>query len=263
MSRALNPAAPPRRAFPRAPLCFFTVADPVRLQKFLADAGVASRRAAETLMLEGRISVNGRVVRELGTKIEPDHDTVTFDGKPVRSKRKLYVALNKPPGFICTRSDEARRRTVFELLPPEWKHLHTVGRLDRESEGLIFLTNDGQFSLQLTHPRFGTRKLYRVTVLGRVEPAALQRFERGIEHAGETLKAESARLLDANNTHSVVDVILTEGKNREIRRLFESQNILVERLERRQIGPIKLGELRPGRWRTLTEPEIKSLLAPR
>jgi 23S rRNA pseudouridine2605 synthase len=127
----------------------------------------------------------------------------------------------------------------------------------------MFLTNDGEFSLHLTHPRYGKKKHYRVTVVGRVESAALHRFEQGIEHSGETLKAESARLLDTNNTHSVVDVILTEGKNREIRRLFESQNILVERLERRQIGPIKLGELRPGRWRTLTEPEIKSLLAPR
>ncbi len=214
-------------------------------------------------MLDGRVSVNGKVVRELGTKVAPSHDLVVFDGQPVRPRRKLYLALNKPPGYLCTRSDEARRRTVFNLLPAEWGHLNTVGRLDRESEGLIFLTNDGEFSLRLTHPRFGTKKQYRVTVMGRVEPSVLQRIEHGVECGGELLKAESARLLDTNNTHSVVDVVLTEGKNREIRRLFESQNILVERLERLQIGPIKLGELRPGKWRTLTETEIKSLLAPR
>lgn len=214
-------------------------------------------------MLDGRVSVNGKVVCELGTKVDPIHDAVVFDGQPVRPRRKLYLALNKPPGYLCTRSDEARRRTVFNLLPAEWNHLNTVGRLDRESEGLIFLTNDGEFSLHLTHPRFGTKKLYRVTVMGRVEPSTLQRIEHGVEYGGESLKAESARLLDTNNTHSVVDVVLSEGKNREIRRLFESQNILVERLERLQIGPIKLGELRPGKWRTLTETEIKSLLAPR
>jgi 23S rRNA pseudouridine2605 synthase len=233
------------------------------LQKFLAEAGVASRRAAEQLMLDGRVSVNGNVVRELGTKVDPAHDLVVFDGQPVRPRRKLYLALNKPPGYLCTRSDEARRRTVFNLLPAEWGHLNTVGRLDRESEGLIFLTNDGEFSLRLTHPRFGTKKLYRVTVMGRVEASILQRIEKGVVCGGELLKAESARLLDTNNTRSVVDVVLSEGKNREIRRLFESQNILVERLERLQIGPIKLGELRPGKWRTLTETEIKSLLAQR
>ena len=239
------------------------MAEAVRLQKFLADAGVASRRAAEQLMLGGRVTVNGKVVRELGTKVDPAHDVVVFEGLAVRPRRKLYLALNKPPGYLCTRSDEARRRTVFNLLPAEWSHLNTVGRLDRESEGLIFLTNDGDFALRLTHPRYGKKKLYRVTVMGRVETSVLQRIEHGIEHGGEMLKAESARLLNTNNTHSVVDVVLTEGKNREIRRLFESQNILVERLERLQIGPIKLGELRPGKWRTLTETEIKSLLAQR
>ena len=239
------------RAFPRAPISFFAVADPVRLQKFLAEAGVASRRAAEQLMLDGRVSVNGKVVRELGTKVDPVHDMVVFDGQAVRPRRKLYLALNKPPGYLCTRSDEARRRTVFNLLPAEWGHLNTVGRLDRESEGLIFLTNDGEFSLRLTHPRFGTKKLYRVTVMGRVESSVLQRIEHGVEHGGESLKAESARLLDTNNTHSVVDVVLTEGKNREIRRMFEALGTEVTALKRIAFGKLELDALKPGEFREI------------
>jgi 23S rRNA pseudouridine2605 synthase len=139
--------------------------------------------------------------------------------------------------------------------------LYSVGRLDRDSEGLIFLTNDGDFALRLTHPRYGVRKTYRVEVEGRVEPALLQRFVHGIEDAGESLKAESARLISANNTRSVVEIILQEGKKREVRRLFASAGLNVNRLQRVRIGPIKLGELPAGRWRTLTETEINSLLS--
>ncbi len=234
----------------------------VRLQKFLAESGVASRRASEAIILEGRVTVNGRVVQELGTKIRPGEDQVELDGRPLKAKRKLYVALNKPPGFLCTRSDPEGRETLFELLPKEWHHLVTVGRLDRESEGLIFLTNDGEFSLRLTHPRYGVRKIYRATVEGKVAPPVVRRFIEGIEDAGENLKAEKARILSANNSHSVVELELAEGRNREVRRLFESANLEVVRLQRIQIGRIKLGELPIGKWRTLTEPEIKSLLTP-
>ncbi len=234
----------------------------VRLQKFLAESGVASRRASEAIILEGRVAVNGRVVQELGTKIRPGEDTVELDGRPLKVRRKLYVALNKPPGFLCTRSDPEGRETLFELLPKEWHHLVTVGRLDRESEGLIFLTNDGDFSLRLTHPRYGVRKVYRAVVDGKVAPPVVRRFVEGVEDAGEKLKAEKARILSANNSHSVVELELAEGRNREVRRLFESANLEVVRLQRIQIGRIKLGELPIGKWRTLTEPEIKSLLAP-
>lgn len=232
----------------------------VRLQKFLADAGIASRRAGEQLILAGRVTVNGQVVRELGTKVHPASAKVTVDGQPARPRRKLYVALHKPPGFVCTSRDPERRRTIGDLLPREWQHIHSVGRLDQDSEGLIFLTNDGQFSLQLTHPRYGVRKIYHVTVLGRVERTLLERMTRGILDAGETLKAEEARLLSASNSRSVVELELTEGKNREIRRLFSALGLTISRLQRIRIGPIKLGELPAGKWRTLTGPEIKSLL---
>jgi 23S rRNA pseudouridine2605 synthase len=232
----------------------------LRLQKFLADAGVASRRASEQIILEGRVEVNGHAVRQLGTKIDPDHDRVSVDGAPVRAKRKLYVALNKPHGCVCSRKDEFERPTIYELLPKEWSNLYSVGRLDYDTEGLIFLTNDGEFALRLTHPRYEVHKKYLATIEGRVEYELLSRFTRGIFHEGEKLKAEKVRLVSATKSQSVAELDLTEGKNREVRRLFESQGRTVKRLLRVQIGRIKLGELKPGKWRTLTESEIKSLL---
>lgn len=222
---------------------------------------MASRRASERLIVNGLVEVNGRVVQELGAKVDPLHDDVKVEGRAVKARRKIYVALHKPRSILSTRSDELERRIVTDLLPREWSHLHPVGRLDRDSEGLIFLTNDGEFTLRLTHPRFGVRKKYRAIVEGRVEPVMLRRFTEGVEHEGERLRAEHARLVDANNSHSIVELELAEGKNREVRRLFESQGLLVERLQRTQIGPIRLGELPEGRWRALTPVEVKALLA--
>jgi pseudouridine synthase len=233
----------------------------VRLQKFLADAGVASRRAGEQLIREGRVTVNGKTIEELGVKVEPKRDHVAVDGQPVRPKRKIYLALNKPPGLVCSRKDELGRSTIYELLPKEWGHLHSVGRLDFNSEGLLFLTNDGEFSLRLTHPRYGVHKKYIASVEGRVEQDMLRRFKAGLWYKGEKFKAEGARLLSGTQSQSVVELDLAEGKYREVRRLFESQGRTVKRLQRIQIGSIKLGELRPGKWRTLTESEIKSLLS--
>jgi 23S rRNA pseudouridine2605 synthase len=233
----------------------------VRLQKFLAEAGVASRRAAEQIILEGRVQINGNVVRQLGTKVESPPDVVTVDGKAVRVRRKIYVALNKPRRYVCSRKDEAGRATIYELLPADWDNLHSVGRLDYDTEGLIFVTNDGQFALHLTHPRYGVSKKYVASVDGRVDGAMLERITRGVWHQGEELKAARVRLITASNAKSVVELELTEGKNREVRRLFESQGLSVKRLERTQIGKIKLGELKTGRWRALTESEIKTLMS--
>jgi len=232
----------------------------VRLQKFLADAGVASRRVGEQMIVAGRIQVNGRTVEALGAKVEPGHDRVSVDGQPVRARRKLYLALNKPPGLVCSRQDEFNRPRIYDLLPKEWAHLHSVGRLDYNSEGLLFLTNDGEFSLRLTHPRYGVHKKYLATVEGRVDNELLRRFTQGVLYQGERFKALRARLVSASQAQSVVELDLAEGKYREVRRLFESQGRTVQRLQRIQIGKIKLGELRPGKWRTLTETEIKSLM---
>lgn len=234
---------------------------PVRLQKFLADAGVASRRAAEQIITAGRVAVNGKVVEQLGTRVDPGSDRVTVDGRPVRTQKKLYIALHKPPGYTCTRKDPHAARVVGELLPAEWSGVYPVGRLDKESEGLIFLTNDGEFCLHLTHPRFGVRKKYLATVEGRVQPGMLDRFRAGVTVEGERLKIEDGRIKSSGQGASIVELELAEGRYREIRRLFESEGLEVIRLVRMQIGPIKLGELRSGRWRALTPAEVKTLLA--
>ena len=233
----------------------------VRLQKFLAEAGVASRRAGERVILEGRVRVNGQPVAQLGAKVDPQHDRVTVDGKPVQAKRKLYLALNKPRGCVCSRNDEHDRPTIYELLPEEWTTVNSVGRLDYDTEGLIFLTNDGEFALRLTHPRYGVRKRYLATVDGAVTEEMLREFQRGVYHAGERLKAAGGWILSSTARQSVVELELTEGKNREVRRLFETRSLTVKKLLRTQIGKIKLGELKPGRWRTLTASETKTLLS--
>jgi pseudouridine synthase len=232
----------------------------VRLQKFLAEAGIASRRAAERIILAGQVTVNGKVVTELGTKVQPLHDQVAVDGKRVRSKKKLYVALHKPRGYLCTRSDPHGRRTVFDLLPPEWTHLYTVGRLDNLSEGLLFLTNDGDFALRIMHPRYQLKKTYEVITAEVVEPARLQQLRNGIMDEGQQLKPDKVRLVASTPQSSMLELELSEGKNREVRRLFTACGLEVARLCRTRIGRIRLGELRVGKWRTLTEPEINSLL---
>jgi len=233
----------------------------VRLQKFLADAGVASRRTGERFILEGRVSVNGETVRQLGSKVEPGHDQVAVDGKPVRARKLVYVALNKPAGCVCSRQDELNRPTIYELIPREWNTVQSVGRLDYNSEGLIFLTNDGQFALRLTHPRYGVRKKYLATVEGEVTREMLHLFKRGVYHEGERLQALAAKVISGTRDKSVVELELGEGKNREVRRLFESQALTVKKLLRTQVGRIRLGELKPGKWRTLNAAEIKTLIS--
>jgi len=232
----------------------------VRLQKFLAEAGIASRRASEQIITAGRVSINGHTASQLGVKVDPARDRVAVDGQAVKPKRKIHLALNKPPGFVCTRSDAQTRDRIGDLLPEHWKDLFTVGRLDCQSEGLIFLTNDGDFCLKLTHPRYRIPRIYAAWVEGRVTPEMLRTFKTGVMSAGEKLQASRARLVSANNSTSIVELELNEGRNREVRRLFESVGLTVRRLQRVQIGPIKLGELPVGRWRALTESEIKSLL---
>jgi len=222
---------------------------------------VASRRTGERFILEGRVSVNGATVRLLGSKVEPDRDQVAVDGKPVRARKLVYVALNKPAGCVCSRQDELNRPTIYELIPREWNTVQSVGRLDYNSEGLIFLTNDGQFALRLTHPRYGVRKKYLATVEGEVTREMLQLFKRGVYHEGERLQALAAKVISGTRDKSVVELELGEGKNREVRRLFESQALTVKKLLRTQVGRIRLGELKPGKWRTLNAAEIKTLIS--
>lgn len=233
----------------------------VRLQKFLADAGIASRRAGESLIRAGRVTINGVVVRELGSRVDSGADTVRCDDRLVRPRRKLHVAINKPVGYVCSRRAEGKQTLVNALLPREWAFLYSVGRLDRDTEGLLFLTNDGEFCLRLTHPRYQILKKYVATVEGRLEPTTLARLRAGVVHAGERLQAERTQLISANASRSVVELELSEGKHHEVRRLFESQGFPVLALQRTQIGPIKLGELPLGKYRVLTAGEVRTLSA--
>ncbi len=230
----------------------------VRLQKFLAQAGIASRRASETIIREGRVEVNGQRITQQGVQIDPHADVVTMDGRLIQPLRHHYVAVHKPRGVLCTRKDERQRAILGDLLPSDWD-LKPVGRLDRDSEGLIFATNDGDFALRITHPRYELSKIYRVDVEGKVTPRTLKQFTRGVEHRGQKLRAKKATLIHATGIRSQVELELIEGKNREIRRMFETQDLKVSRLVRVQIGTVKLGELPIGKWRTLTATEIRTL----
>ena len=233
----------------------------IRLQKYLSEAGVASRRAGEALISAGNVEVNGQVVQVLGAKVDPARDTVTVGGVPIQPRRKLYLAVHKPRGHVCSRRDEKGRPLLGDLMPKEWAHCYPVGRLDRESEGLIFVTNDGEFALRVAHPRNEVPKEYVAEVTGRVDRRRLGRLQTGVEDHGELLQARAVRVLDTNNTRSQVAVELAEGRNREVRRMFAVLGLEVTRLVRVRIGPIQLGELPTGKWRMLTDIEVKTLLA--
>jgi len=234
----------------------------IRLQKFLSEAGVASRREGEKLILAGRVTVDGQIVRLLGTKVDPARNEVALAGRPLKPLAKRFVALNKPPKFLCTRRDTHDRRTVFDLLPADWGHLFTIGRLDADSEGLILLTNDGEFCQRVSHPSHGLLKTYRVILAKRLEPKMLKGLTLGLRDKGDFLKAKNVRLLSANNTRSEAELVLAEGRNREVRRMFKALGFRVLRLKRVAVGPVRLGELLPGKWRTLSRAEIESCLKP-
>ena len=232
----------------------------IRLQKFLSEAGVASRRQGEKLIVAGKITVDGQVVRLLGTKVDPAKCQISINGKLIRAKAKRFLALNKPPKILCTRQDTHKRPTVFDLLPNDFGHLFTVGRLDSDSEGLVLLTNDGEFCQAVAHPRHGMPKTYNVTLAKRIDSVVLKSLTTGLHEDGDFLKAKHAKLLYANNTRSQVELVLEEGKNREIRRMFKVLGYRVLLLQRIAVGPVKLGELPLGKWRVLSRAEITSCL---
>jgi pseudouridine synthase len=238
-----------------------TASKPVRLQKVLAEAGVASRRASEQIILNGRVTVNGQRVSKLGACVDPRTDKICVDGRVLRAPEKVYLAFHKPKGCVCTRHDEEKRPTIMDLLPREQASLYPVGRLDFNSEGLIFLTNDGEFSLRLTHPRYGVVKKYLATLSGPVTADMLAQVTRGVFHEGERMRAEKATLVSTRDNRSVVELELGEGKNREVRRMFETFGLFVRKLVRTQIGTVRLGNLKAGQSRPLTEAEIRSLLS--
>lgn len=234
----------------------------VRLQKFLAEAGVGSRRHCETLIQQGRVAVNGATVTTLGTKIEPSADRITVAGNPVAVERKVYIALNKPAGILCTSRDTHGRRRVMDLLPQKIPRLYTVGRLDQDTEGLLFLTNDGNFSLRLTHPRYKMPKTYWVEVDGELKSAEIARLLKGVRSEGEVLRAERIFQVRPRSDTTELCLVLREGRKRQIRRMMAGVGHPVKRLVRIAVGPIELGDLKVGQWRHLTDEEVQKLTKP-
>jgi pseudouridine synthase len=230
-----------------------------RLQKFLADAGVASRREGERLIQAGRVEVNGRTTTTLGVRVDPERDQVRVDGRPVRPVgRKVYYLLNKPKGVITSASDPEGRPTVVELLQGVRERIFPVGRLDWGSEGLLILTNDGDLAYRLTRPANHVAKVYRVKVKGAVDESVLKSLRRGMVLDGRrTLPSRVERI--SGQTNSWLEVTLYEGRRNQIRRMFDRLGHRVQKLKRIAIGPLRDRALKPGEWRRLTTDEIRCL----
>ncbi len=230
-----------------------------RLQKVLAAAGLASRREAEQLILEGRVEVDGQTVTELGTRVDRSQQEIHVDGVALPQPKLVYIAVHKPAGVVCTARDPSGRTRVTDLLPPEFGRVFNVGRLDIESEGLILVTNDGALANELTHPRHGVEKIYEVQVAGQPEPQVLAKLRRGVHLAEGFARAVKVRQKSRKKNSTILEMVLDEGRNREIRRLLARVGHKVQRLTRIAVGPIRLGEMPRGAYRQLTPEELKKL----
>lgn len=236
------------------------MAEPIRLQKFLSQAGVASRRAAEEMIRAGRVSINGEVVTELGVRVDPDADEVEVDGRVVAPAAPIWIALHKPPGYVVSRRDPQGRPTIYELLPKEFAGLFHVGRLDFESEGLLLLTNEGDVAHRLLHPSYGMDRVYDVGVRGRVTDDEIAQLLAGVElEDGLTRAIEIKRRPRPGPRADRLLVTMREGRKRVVRRLFAAIGHPVLRLVRRRFGPIELGSLKRGSWRRLHPREVTAL----
>ncbi len=232
----------------------------VRLQKVLAAAGIASRRAAEQLIDERRVEVNGQVVVEQGRRVDPERDTIRVDGSHIPPPRRhLYLVLNKPLGVVCTMEDPEGRPTLTDLVPHRERLFH-VGRLDTDTEGLIVLTNHGEFAHRLAHPSYEVSKTYLAEVEGVMENHALKRLEKGVTLDDGPVRPDKIRLVQRGADRTLLEVTLHEGRNRVVRRMMDAVGHPVRRLSRTAIGPIRLGRLKVGQSRELTREELGALL---
>lgn len=232
----------------------------IRLQRFLARCGLGSRRGAESLITGGRVRVNGRIVTALGTRVDPDRDRVEVDGAVVTPEAEIWIAVNKARGAVTTRDDPRGRRTVYDALPDRFGTLFHVGRLDRQSEGLLLLTNDGATAHRLTHPSFGIRRVYNVRTERPLSDEEFERLCRGVMlEDGPARPIAATRLPGDRPEGSRLRLTLAEGRNREIRRMLEALGHRAVRLRRVRYGPIRLEGLSPGRWRRLEAAEIAAL----
>src|SRR3954471_1833864 len=240
-----------------------------RLQKILAQAGLASRRAAEKLIAEGRVTVNGETVREMGTRADPSQDDIRIDGRRIRSaERQRYILLYKPAGYVTTRSDPERRRTVIDLLRGVKEYVYPVGRLDYDTEGLLLLTNDGDLAAKLTHPRHGVERTYEARVAGMPDDDAIERLRRGIPLDGRRTqpatvvrlnKTPATRVASRREPEGVLLITIREGRNRQVRRMCEAVGHPGKKLVRKRIGPLTDRQLKPGEWRELRAEEVRAL----
>ncbi len=232
----------------------------VRLQKFMADCGVASRRASERLIEEGKVKVNGDIAH-IGMSVNPEKDKVYVQGKKISLKNdKRYIILNKPRGYVTTMNDEMGRKCVAELIKDAGGRMYPVGRLDKNSEGLLLMTNDGEFANLISHPKNHIAKTYRVTVRPDINEDQLKTLRTGMKIDNEMTSPADVRIITQEEGRTVLKMTIYEGKNRQIRRMCESLGLEVARLKRIAIGHIKLGMLKPSKWRDLSESEVLSLI---
>lgn len=230
-----------------------------RLNKYLAHAGVASRRKCDELIAAGRVKVDGRVIRDLGTKLDPGRHTISVDDEPVRGEKTVYWLVHKPVGYLCTNHDPARRPLAIDLIPRIEQRVYTVGRLDEASEGLLLMTNDGELAYKLMHPKFEIEKTYLVLVAGHPTPLDLQKLLDGVWLADGKVRAKQVRRLKSQGDSTWLRIVLCEGKNREIRRMLAKLDHKVMKLRRVAIGPIELDKLPKGKARKLSLKELELL----
>ena len=232
----------------------------LRLQKYLADAGIASRRKAEELILAGKVIVNSKVVRELGTKVDPQKDTVLFEGKPVSVQGNMvYIMLHKPEGFVTTSKDQFGRPAVLDLIKGVSERIFPVGRLDYDTSGLLLLTNDGDLTFRLTHPKHDIEKEYEAKVFGIPDQADIYEFNKGVLIDGKRTKPAKLMVLEKGEKYANVKIIISEGRNRQVRKMCKEVKHPVAMLKRTATGELSLGDLQKGKWRYLTDKEVAYL----
>lgn len=232
----------------------------IRLQKYIADSGVASRRKAEELILQGSVKVNGNVVMEMGIKVG-DSDSVEVHGKVIKPEsKKVYILLNKPSGYVTTVKDQFRRPTVLDLLKGVNERVFPVGRLDYETTGLLILTNDGDFTHKMTHPKHEIEKKYLVTVAGTPTKEEISSFESGLEIEDYVTSPAKLKILNSKERNCTIEVTIHEGRNRQVRKMCDAIGHPVLSLKRISLGKVTLGDLQEGNWRELTKNEVASLI---
>ena len=230
-----------------------------RLQKIIAQAGIASRRGAEQLIAQGRVRVNDQVITHMGHKVDPVKDRITFDGRPINLEQKIYLLLNKPAGYVTTLSDPQGRPIVTDLLPEIDARLFPVGRLDLDTEGALLMTNDGALGNYVLHPRYEVNKTYEATVKGMPSANSIQRLTKGILIDGQKTYPAQLRFLEKSRSHSKIEIIIHEGKKRQVRKMFQAIGHAVVHLKRTAYGNLQLGTLSSGKYRTLTKNDLKKL----